>query len=50
MYIEHIDEMLKKKKKKGETTKQSSLKLLQKQRRQNPSGYTLAGRSSFWLD
>ena len=48
MYIEHIDIMFKKRKEK-ETTKQSSLKLLQKQRRQNPSGYALAGGSSFWL-
>ena len=45
MYIEHTDIMLKKKK----TTKQSSLKLLQKQRRQDLSGYALAGGSSFWL-
>ena len=46
MYIEHTDIMffffLK------ETAKQSSLKLLQKQRRQNPSGYALAEGSSFW--
>ena len=52
MYIEHTDIMLNKKKKKKEnnkTTKQSSFKLLQRQRRQNPSGYALARGSSFWL-
>ena len=50
MYIEHIDEMIKKIKKKGEKQQNNPLWNCYKNKEdKNPNGYALAGGSSFWL-